>query len=165
MPTATPTYGTPTALTITLASLATSSTLLVGRESTAVNQADTTDAIDVLVGGKITTGTTPTAARQIEIWAYGSYDDTEFSASATGSDAALTTTAESKTLMRLLTIIPTHATSDTAYKFGPYSLAEAFGGFVPAQWGVFVTHNTAVNLNSTGGNQEIVFIAVKVESA
>lgn len=165
MPTATPAYGTPVPLTITLASLATSSTLLVGRESTAIDQKDVTDAIDVLVGGKITTGTSPTASRQIEVWAYGSYDDAEFSGSAAGSDAALTVTAESKTLLRLLTIIPTHGTSDTAYKFGPFSLAEAFGGFVPVQWGVFVVHNTGVNLNSTAGNHEIVAIPIKVESA
>lgn len=165
MATASPVYSGPTALTITLASLPTDANLLVGRESTAIDQKDTTDAIDVVLGGKFTTGTSPTAARQFEVWAYGSYDDTEFTASATGSDAALTVTAESKTLMRLVAIIPTHSTSDTTYKWGGFSLARVFGGVLPPQWGVFVTHNTGVNLNSTAGNQEIAFMTVKYESA
>src|SRR5690242_3154860 len=161
MTTATPVYGSSVAMTCTIASLATDANLLVGRESTAVDQKDTDDAIDCLLGGKITTGTTPTAAKQIEIWLYGSYDDTEFSASASGSNAGLTLTAESKTLMRLFTIIPTHSTSDTAYKFGPYSVAQCFGGVLPVQWGVWIVHNTGVNLNSTGGNHELVYFPVK----
>jgi hypothetical protein len=163
MTTATPLYGSPTALTITLASLATDAALVAGRESTAVDQKDTDDAIDVLVGGKITTGTSPTASRQIEVWAYGSYDDTEFSGAATGSDANLTPTA--KTTMQLLVIIPTSATSDVTYKWGPYSVAQAFGGMVPVQWGVYVVHNTGVALNATGGNHEVVRIPVKYESS
>ena len=165
MATATPVYGTPTALTCTIASLATDANLLVGRESTAVDQKDVDDAIDVLLGGKITTGTTPTAAKQIEIWLYGSYDDTEFSASAAGTDGALTVTAETKTLLRLFTIIPTNATSDNPYKFGPYSVAQCFGGTLPVQWGVWIVHNTGVNLNSTAGNHELVRFPVKYESA
>lgn len=163
MTTATPLYGTPTAMTCTLTGLATAASLDVGRESTALDQKDTLDAIDVHVGGKITTGTTPTASRQIEIWAYGSYDDTEFSGAATGSDAALTPTE--KTTMRLLTMIPTTNGSDRSYKFGPFSIAQAFGGVVPVQLGIWVTHNTGVNLNATAANQEIVYTTVKYESA
>lgn len=163
MTTATPVYGTPTAMTITLASLASDTNLVAGRESTALDQKDTLDAIDVLVGGKITTGTTPTASRQIEVWAYASYDDTEFSGSASGSDANLT--PDEKTNMRLLTVIPTGSTSDKAYKWGPYSIAQAFGGVVPVQFGIFVVHNTGSNLNATGGNHEVVYTPVKFESA
>lgn len=163
MATATPVYGTPTAMTITLASLASDTNLVAGRESTALDQKDTLDAIDVLVGGKVTTGTTPTTGRQIEVWAYGSYDDTEFSGTATGSDANLT--PGEKSCMRLLTIIPTVATSDKAYKWGPYSIAQAFGGAIPVQFGIYIVHNTAVNLNSTGGNHEVVYTTVKYESA
>jgi len=163
MATATPIYGTPTAMTITLASLASDTNLVAGRESTALDQKDTLDAIDVLVGGKVTTGTTPTASRQIEIWAYASYDDTEFSGSATGSDANLT--PDAKTNLRLLTIIPTVNTSDKTYKWGPFSIAQAYGGSMPVQFGIYVVHNTAVNLNATAGNHEVVYTTVKYESA
>lgn len=160
--TATPVYGTPTALTITLASLANDNNLVAGRASTAVDNKDTDDAIDVLVGGKVTTGTSPTTAKQIEVWAYGSYDDAEFSGGASGSDANLT--PDAKSLLKLLTIIPTVNTSNKTYHWGPYSVAQAFGGVVPVQWGVYIVHNTGVNLNSTGGNHEVVRIFVKYES-
>lgn len=160
--TATPVYGTPTALTITLASLANDNNLVAGRASTAVDQKDTDDAIDVLVGGKVTTGTSPTASKQIEVWAYGSYDDAEFSGGASGSDAALT--PDAKSLLKLLTIIPTVNTSNKTYHWGPYSVAQAFGGLVPVQWGIYIVHNTGVVLNATGSNHEVVRITVKFES-
>jgi hypothetical protein len=163
MTTASPVYGTPTAMTITLASLASDATLVAGRASTALDQKDSLDAIDVLVGGKVTTGTSPTATRQIEIWAYASYDDTEFSGSATGSDANLT--PDAKENLRPLHIIPTVATSDKTYKWGPFSIAQAFGGTMPVQFGIYIVHNTGVNLNSTGSNHEVVYTAVKYESA
>lgn len=162
MTTASPVYGAKVTMTITLASLATSATLVAGRESTAVDNKDVDDAIDALVGGIVTTGTSPTAG-QIQVWAYGSYDDTNFSGGATGSDAALTPSA--KELMRLLIAIPTTATSNVSHKWGPYSIANAFGGIVPPQWGIWITHNTVVVLNATGGNHEIEYIPVKFESA
>lgn len=162
MTTATPLYGTPTAMTITIVGLASDTNLVAGRESTALDNSATLDAIDVMVGGKFTTGTTPTTGRQIEVWAYGCYDGTEFSGSATGSDANLT--PDEKTNMRLLTIIPTVATSDKAYKWGPFSIAQAFGGSMPVKFGVFVVHNTGVNPNGTGGNHEVVYTTVKYES-
>jgi len=162
MTTATPTYGTPAALTMTLASLSSDTNLVAGRESTAIDNS-TVDAIDAIVGGKVTTGTSPTANRQIEVWVYGSYDGTSYSGGATGSDANLT--PQAKSLMRLLTVIPTSSTSDQTYTWGPFSVAQAFGGAMPLEWGVYVVHNTGVNLNSTGGNHEVKYTSVKYESA
>lgn len=162
MTTASPSYGTTTAMTITLASLASDTSLVAGRQSTvAANGTD--DAIDALVGGKITTGTTPTASRQIEVWLFGSYDDSEYSGGAGASDAALT--PDAKSLLKLLTIIPTVNTSDKAYRWGPFSVAQAFGGVMPENWGVYIVHNTGVNLNSTAGNHEVYYTPVKYESA
>lgn len=164
MTTATPVYGSPVTMTMTLASLATSSTLVAGRESTAVDNKDTDDAIDCLVGGKVTVGTTPTANTQIQVWIYGSYDDVEFSGSAAGTDGALTPSA--KELMRLLVCIPSIATtSNVTHKWGPYSVAQAFGGVMPVQWGIWITHNTVAALHATGSNHEVVYYPVKFESA
>ena len=165
MTTATPLYGTPTAMTITAASLASDTNLLAGRESTAIDQQGTTDAIDVILGGKITTGTSPTASRQIEVWVYGSWDGTNYTAACTGSDAAKTVTAESKVSMKLAQIIPTNSTSDTAYTFLIGSLARLFGGALPVKWGVWIVHNTGVNLNSTSANHAIYYTPLKYESA
>ena len=147
-------------MTITLASLSSSAT--AGRESTAVDNSSTL-AIDYLVGGKITSGTTPTANNVIEVWAYGTYDGTEYTGAATGSDAALT--PSNKGLMKLIDIIYVTATSNVAYKFGPVSVANLFGGVCPQKWGVFVLNTSAVALNSTGGNHEIYQTSVKYTSA
>jgi hypothetical protein len=162
MTTASPVASAKVTHTITLTGLATDANLLAGRAGTAIDQKDVDDAIDALVGGLVTTGTSPTAAKQIEVWAYASYDDTNFNEAITGTDAAKTLVT--KTLLRLLTIIPTNATSDKAYHWGPYSIAQAFGGIIPVQWGIFITHNTGVNLNATAANQIVAHFPVKFES-
>lgn len=160
---ATPLYSSPVTMTITLTGLVSDTNLVAGRQSTAVDQKDTDDCVDALVGGKVTTGTTPTTGRQIEIWLFGSYDDAEFSGSAGATDATLT--PDEKNNLKLLFIIPTVATSDKTYKWGPFSVAQAFGGTMPVQWGVYIVHNTAVNLNATATNHEVVYYPVKYESA
>jgi hypothetical protein len=171
MTTATPVYSALVTHTITLASLATSSTLLAGQFGTAIDQKDSDDAIDALVGGLITVGTTPTANTQIEAWLYSSFDDTVYSESTTsgtptidGTDGAATLL--SKATLRLMVVIPvTATTSNVGFKWGPFSVAQAYGGIIPVQWGVFITHNTGVNLNSTGGNHYVKHYPVKYESA
>jgi hypothetical protein len=163
MPTVSLSYATPITLTITLASLASDTNLIAGRASTAVNNSSD-GHVDFLVGGKVTTGSSPTAARQIEVWAYGSYDGTTYSAGASGTDAAFSPGVE-KNLMRLLQIIPTGSTSNQTYEWGPCSIAQAFGGTTPSRWGVYVVHNTGVGLNTTAGNHEVRATPVKYVSA
>jgi hypothetical protein len=165
MTTATPVYGTIVTHTIGLSTgpLASDTNLLAGRAGTAIDQKDTDDAVDALVGGLVTTGTSPTASRQIEIWLYASADDSNFNEGITGTDANKTLVTKSH--LRLLTIIPTSNTSDIAHYWGPFSVAQAYGGIIPVRWGVFVVHNTGVALNSTGGNHFVKHYPVKFESA
>lgn len=161
MATATPTFGTVTTHTITLTSLASDTNLVAGRAGTAIDNVSE-DAIDAMVGGFTSTGTGPTAARQIEIWLYGSYDGTSYSGGATGSDANLT--PQDKTLLKLLTVIPTSSTANQKYTWGPFSVAQAFGGAMPRKWGVYQVHNTGAALNSTAGNQEVKHTPIKYDS-
>lgn len=149
-------YGTAADITITLASLATSSTKLVGRQSAAVDNSSNL-FLDYLVSGKITVGTSPTTAKSIEVWAIGSWDGTTWPAGFSGSDAAgPTLIAENKiSVCRLLASIATVGTTDQTYHFAPVSVAALFGGRIPKQWSVFVTHDTGVNLNATGSNHQI----------
>lgn len=146
--------GSSAALTITLASLATSSTWIAGRESTAVTTADPT--IDYLLGGKIRVGTSPTASTQIQVWVYGSLSDTPSYPDVldgTDSDETLTSAEIRNASLALHSVINVDATtSDRDYYFAPSGIARCFGGVLPKHWGVWVTHNTGVNLNSTGGN-------------
>lgn len=143
-------------VTITLASLASDTNLLTGRESTAVDNSSNL-YLDYLVSGKITTGTSPTTARSIQVWAVGSWDGTNWPDVFDGTDSAETITSANhkNSVCRFLAEMATDATSDRTYHFGPVSIASAFGGVLPKSFVVFVTHNTAVNLNSTAGNHQI----------
>lgn len=164
MTTASPLFSSVSAHTITLASLASDAALVLGRAGTAINNGvGLEDAIDAVLGGFVTTGTSPTAGKQVEIWVYGSYDGTTYSGDATGTDASLTPSA--KSTMKLAQIIPTDGTSNKKYSFCVGSVAALFGGVMPPKWGVFVVHNTGVALNATAGNHEIKHTPVKYESA
>ena len=149
-------YGTASDLTITLASLATDANLLTGRESAAI---DNTSALvlDYLVSGKITSGTSPTTAKSIEVWAVGSWDGTNWPDVFDGTESAETITSSDikASICRYIAAMATSATSNVAYHFGPVSLAAAFGGVLPPKIVLFVTHSTAVSLNATAGNHQI----------
>jgi hypothetical protein len=154
------------ALTCTLAALATSSTLVVGRESTAVSNV-TPLYVDIMLSGQITTGTSPTAGI-IEVWLYAIIKHASSTATyphpIAGSDAAATFTAEKKQRLILVDSMNTNATSDVPYAIRPASVKELCGGVMPIKWGLFVTHNTAVNLNSTSGNHWLHWQGIKYTS-
>lgn len=153
--------GSPTALTITLASLASSAT--AGRESTAVDNSSTL-AVDYELGGFITTGTSPGANTPIEIWCYGSYDGTSYTGGAAGTDGALTPVG-SKSLMRLIQVIYVTSSSNIKYTWQCGSVANLFGGLMPVKFGIWVLNTTTVNLNATGGNHEAKYTSIKYASA
>ena len=148
-------------LTITLASLATSATLVAGRESTAVSNASN-PYLDRTLSGKITTGTSPTAGT-IQVWVVPATNDTPTWPDVfDGTDSAETVTSADilAAAGALAAVIATDATSDRTYPFYCGSVAALFGGVLPRDFVVFVTHNTAVNLNSTGGNHEVTSMGV-----
>ena len=149
-------YGTASDLTITLASLASDTNLLTGRESATIDNTSTL-ALDYLVSGKVTAGTSPTASRSIEVWAVGSWDGTNWPDVFDGTESAETiTSADIKaSICRLVAAMATANTSDRTYHFGPVSLAAAFGGVLPPKVVLFVTHSTGVALNSTAGTHQI----------
>lgn len=166
MPTATVGYSTSTpTITITLVSLASSTALNSGRESDDVTSS-AYGAMDYLVGGIVTTSSSgSTAGRQIEIWAYGTWNaGTTFSGGCTGVDAALTFASE-KTQLKLLTVIGTDATATHNYEWGPCSIANAFGGVPPQMWGLWFGHNTGAALNATASNQNIQFTPIYFKSS
>lgn len=146
-------YAASAAFTITLASLASSSTFLAGRESDAVSNT-TNKYLDYLVGGKVTTGTSPTASKTIRIYGYGSIDDTPtYPDVLDGADSAETiTSADILNQLALLAALGTDNTSDRTYWMAPRVLSLAFGGVIPKNFGLYIAHDTAVALNATGGN-------------
>lgn len=156
-------YGSSSSLTLTLASLASSSSLVAGRESTAVDNT-TNKYLDVLLSGKITTGTSPTGnPGQITVFVYASYEDTPTYPDVldgTDSDETFTSTGIRDAAVIPIAVISTDTTSNRTYWFGPRSVANCFGGAMPKYWGVWVAQSSGVALNSTGGNHAVWYTPV-----
>jgi len=149
-------YGTAVDATITLASLATSSTRLVGRESTEVIN-NVNLFLDYLISGRITTGTTPTVNTTIEVWAVAAFDGTTFPHVFDGTDSDETITLDNikNNICHLVASMTVTATSNVEYPFSGISLASVFRGPIPPKFVFFVTHDTGVNLHATAGNHQI----------
>lgn len=138
-------HGSPTALTITLASLATGA----ARQCTIVSNVD--NAIRVYLHGLITTGTSPTVNTYIEIYLIRS-DGTIRTDNAGASDAAITLVTAS-----LIKAIKVSGSSDVGYRWD--AVIEAPG----PEWAIAVKNGTGVNLNSTGGNHSISYTTEALE--
>lgn len=159
MATVTANFSSAQSITITLANLTDGS----WRQS-AVYDNTTNKFVDALIGGSVQTGTSPTAGGTIDIYAYASYDGTNYTAGASGSDAAYTADGE-ETLLKVVEIIVVDATSDQDYVWGPVSLAAVFGGVLPSKFGLVVENNTVATLNATGTNNEVQFLGIKYDVA
>lgn len=155
------TYAARAGITITLASLGSSATFVAGRESTVIDNT-TNRYIDALVGGLITVGTSPTADTFIHIWVYAAYTDTPtYPDVLDGTDSAETMTSEGvrDSVLKLGASIRVDATtSDRGYYF-QFNVASLFGR-MPDKWGLFIAHNTGVNLNATGSNHDIDYMGI-----
>lgn len=148
-------YGTTATITASVASLASDTNLLAGIESAIVD--NRTDGFeDHILSGKFTTGTSPTASRQIEIWAVA-WDSNAWPDVFDGTSSAETiTSADIKNaLCKAVAVLPTNNTSDRTYSFTGVSMKTVFGGVLPSQYVLFIVHNTGVALNATAGNHEL----------
>lgn len=164
MATATINYTAAASVTITLTSLADAGF----RESTAVDNSSS-KYMDALVGGKIQIGA-PSADGTIAIYAYGSYDGTEYTAGLTGSDGTVTwgttgsTGLDGANNLPLLGVISVDATDDNDdARWGPFSVAQAFGGVLPTKWGIVIKNSTGASLHATGTNNECQFMGIKYD--
>ena len=154
-------YGTSTALTISLASLA--SALDAGRESTAVDNG-TNLFIDALVQVKIKLQAgTPAADRAVYVYAYGSEDGTIYTDNATGTDANITLTNPPN--MPLVSVIAIPDAGGLTYESQPFSIAKAFDWILPRKWGLVVRNNTNVAFSATGGDHTAKYTGVYFTSA
>jgi hypothetical protein len=143
------------AITCDVSSLA-SSTVYAGRASTAVDNTTNCD-LDHLVSGSIKLGTTPTASKNVSVYAYAPTKVVTGTATypdgITGTDAAKTMTSANvaEGCLRLLWTAKTDATTGRVLDMPPTSIAQAFGA-MPPYWGIFVTHDSVAALDSTAGN-------------
>jgi hypothetical protein len=149
-------YAASSAVTIDLSSLASSGTLVAGRESTAIDNSSNL-YLDYLLAGKIMTGTTPADATRIQVCCVGIMDDTTWPDVFDGTDSAetVTNTGIKNSICKVGADITVTTTSNLAYPFGPFSVAALFGGTVPKKFVVFVTHNNTAALHATAGNHTL----------
>lgn len=144
--------------TITLASLGTSATWVAGQEATSVSNGSN-KYLDYEITGKITTGTSPTANTEIRIYGIKPINDTPTWPDVfDGTDSAETlTNTNIRDSLPLLWNGTVASTSNITYPIiSALTLAQLWG-IVPDNHTVFVTHATAVALNSTGSNHELSY--------
>jgi hypothetical protein len=149
-------YGSATAITITLASLGASTT--VGRESTAVDNV-TPGYLDALVQVKVKTGSGTQADLQaVQVYIAGSVDaGTTWPDVVTGSDANVTPQSPTQLTIAQTINCPT---ASTTYVGEPFSVARLFGGIMPTKWSVIIRNRTNQTLDSTAGNHKVQYIGV-----
>ena len=157
-------------ITITLASLANSSSFLAGRESTIVDNTSN-KYMQVRVRGQITTGTTPTANTGIQVWVYGELDanagtfvlPVAGASALTGADAAATFDAEQRNQLKLASFAIVNGTSNRAYAFD-FEVSSLFGGVMPLKWGLWVSNGSGSALNATSGNHWFTYTGVTYDT-
>jgi hypothetical protein len=153
-----PLYRANGAKTITLASLATDANLLTGEQSDEFDNTANLDA-DILLSGKITTGTSPAANKEIDLWIFAwdaqaaAYPDVITGAGTAGK--TLTAAEVRNAGGKLLKSILVNATSNVTYYFSNESVAALFGGRLPNKFVVFVVQNTGAALHATAGNHAL----------
>lgn len=140
------------ALTITLASLADSST--AGRESTSVsNSLDL--FLDVLISCRLKTQNSGAVSSPFAayVYAYASVDGgSEWPDAVSGTDNPIT--LDSPTNLKLLGAVYFSNINQT-HKGGPWSLASLYGGRMPEKWGVVVQNDSGTALSATGGDHAV----------
>lgn len=148
-------YRASSTITIAPENVATSATFVAGVES-AVYDNTTNKDVDVLIAGTWTAGTTPTINTQVLIYVFAVRDDTPTYPDVmdgTSSAETLTSVGVGQGYLKLGAILSVDSTtSNRVYDCAPFSVAQLFGGICPNKFGIFITHNTGVNSNSTSGN-------------
>jgi hypothetical protein len=140
-------FGGTTAITCTLASLASGS----ARESTAIDNTSNLYIDAALqLAFKLQAGA-PSGDKVINVYVYGSVDGTNYSDNATGADAAVTLRSPTN-LIPVLSIQCPDAGALT-YKDIVASVAAAFpGGILPPKWGIVIENKTGVAFSATEGD-------------
>ena len=131
---------------------------VVRTTSTTANISDTQVRVTVTVGA-----ITPSAITFVAVYAYAALDTTWPGGAATnevidGTDKALTVSSFGNGLRFLGTILA--HTASIAHTSEPLSIGQAFGGTVPAKWGIVIQNQTGVALAASGnsvGYDEISF--------
>lgn len=161
-------YGTTKqAFTITIDSLASSAT--AGRQSTVIDNR-TNLFLDALVQVQLTvpTGGSVSGDKAVYIYVFGTVNDTDSAfgaergvagtqATVGASDAAYSVTdptvgATPLILAKAISVPVAPTSTSGVYQCMPFSVAQCFGGVLPAQWGIVIRNYCGITLHSSGNS-------------
>lgn len=143
-------YAASAAVTITLASLAASSTLLSGRESTALDNG-TNKYLDKLAAGNYKSAASNNQAGSIYTTIVAARDDSPSwpdSFDGTDSTEAVSKSGIFNSICKMLSAIGADNTASQTWYWGICSVAQLFGGSLPDQYVYFITHNIQTSTNA-----------------
>jgi len=143
-------YATKATITVTLASLTNGS----AREATVISNASNLYA-DALLRCKMKGQASGTGV--VSVWAYAALGDSSgYTDGATGSDAAFT----AANILNAAFVGNIQMNQTTAVVGGPLSIAAAFGGVLPAEWGLIFKNESGATLSATSGDFVIEYQGV-----
>ena len=147
-------YGTSTDLTVTnLHAIATSATWVGGWESAVIDNTANL-YLDYLLSGLIQVhdDAASAAASEIRIYVFSLVSDDAYPDVMDGTESVetWTNTGYRDAVAKLAAVILPATTQNLIYPWGQVSVANLFGGVCPPKFGIFITHNTGVNLHTAG---------------
>ncbi len=155
-------YGTGTAFTQTnLDGLAASATWVAGWESNAV---DNTSNLyeDYLISGKFQVASSGLSAGEIRVYVVAVNGNGDWPDVFDGAESAetVTDTEIRDAICKLGAVIITDTTASRVYPFGPFSVANLFGGVCPSKFVVFVAQSTGTTPETTGDPNQVYYQGV-----
>ena len=157
--------------TLTLASLAASSTLLAGRESTAIDNGASTKYLDAYAAGNYKAGAANNQAGSILTCVVGARDVTPTWPDVfDGTDSAETVSKQGvfDAVCRVISSIAADNTASQVWPWGGVGVAGFFGGMLPDQWIFFVTQSIQTSTNvwsATEGDHAVRYTGISLTVA
>lgn len=133
--------------------LASDTNFLAGRESPTFDN-NTDKYVDVMLSGRFKANASAPTVGQIQVYVGATLNEVPTYPDVfdgTGSAETITSVGIRNSILRMAAAIATDVTANRIYEFAPISVASLFGGAVPHQWFVFVTHSMVTALNATAG--------------
>jgi hypothetical protein len=146
MATVTWSYGTPQTYAVTLTGLASAA----ARQGPVIDNT-TTGYLDGLF--RIKTNGATGGTNLLDVYVYSSSGDAVYTDGATGTDAAFT--AANRLNARYLGSVQMNAATGVIAMLG--GIAAAFGGVMPAKFGLIFINNSGAALSSTAADHEVIF--------
>lgn len=149
--------------TITLASLANSTSLSTGYQQSAAVDNSTNLYADAFIYGHVKSSGTPTANALYTLYLYWSNDNgITYTNNASGSNAAYTQPDSDSNMVVGSTSITTAIASLVSY-FKGFSFCQAAGLlYLPRNWGIIVKNGSGQALSSTAGDHVISYQGVNM---